>query len=89
MHLVQTGQPVYYAVDVGKPRDQWRFREIIRATPTNYTWLNRSGMTITLGYDSIPVELQKLDDGKAYLCHQHATLTKAIPVTTNCLDREQ
>ena len=67
MHLVQTGQPVYYAVDVGKPRDQWRFREIIRATPTNYTWLNRSGMTITLGYDSIPVELQKLDDGKSIL----------------------
>ena len=67
MYLLQTGQPVYYAVDVGKPRDQWRFREIIRATPTNYTWLNRSGMTITLGYDSIPVELQKLDDGKSIL----------------------
>lgn len=67
MNLVQTGQPVYYAVDVGKPRDQWRLREIIRATPTNYTWLNRSGMTITLGYDSIPVKLQKLDNGKNIL----------------------
>ena len=67
MHLVQTGQPIYYVVGSDEPSDQWRLREIIRATPTGYTWLNHSGITISYDYESFPVELKKLDDGKNIL----------------------
>ena len=67
MYLLQTGQPIYYVVGSDEPSDQWRLREIIRATPTGYTWLNHSGITISYDYESFPVELKKLDDGKNIL----------------------
>ena len=67
MHLVQTGQPIYYVVGSDEPKDQWRLRKIIRATPKGYTWLNHSGITISYDYESFPVELKKLDDGKSIL----------------------
>jgi hypothetical protein len=64
MHLVQTGQPIYYVANSEGPRDQWRLREIIRATPNGYTWLNHSGITINYDYESFPVRLEKSKDGK-------------------------
>lgn len=64
MHLVQTGQPVYYVANSDWPRNEWRLREIIRATPTGYTWRNHGGKTIIYDYKSFPVQLIKLKDGK-------------------------